>query len=315
MYNVAALLKTCLDSVYGQEMPEDDYQIVIIDDGSPDDSLDVARDLTRNRNNVTIISQQNKGLGGARNTGIDNSQAEYLLFLDSDDWYVPNSLRTLLEIAEKHRPDILEFGAQAIGLDGSIKASHAYSTDRSMTGIRYKNTIGGIPSACNKLYNRSFIERHGLRFREKIYTEDFEFNTRAFFFAEKVMATPHLVAQFLQNPDSITRTTGLSQKRKYVSDFKDIIRYLKAFAEKHVANPEQRAFIDEKLVLANFNIFYILAVNGFSYQEMVNEKRQMKAEGLYFDKAKLSRGKKDFFRRVFRNHFYLFRILKFIRRR
>jgi glycosyltransferase involved in cell wall biosynthesis len=315
MYNVAPLLRTCLDSVYDQDIPEADFQVVLIDDGSPDNSLETARQLTADRTNVTIISQQNKGLGGARNTGITASDAEYLLFLDSDDWYLANSLKTLLEIAEKHSPDILEFGAQAIAPDGKILAAHRFATEKEMTGIGYKNTIGGIPSACNKLYNSDFIKRHGLLFREKIYTEDFEFNTRAFFFAQKVMATPHLVGQFLQNPNSITRTTSLSQKTKYVSDFKQIIRYLKDFAQQHVTNALQKDYIDEKLVLANFNIFYILTVNPFPYATLPLEKKQMKAEGLYLDAATLTNKKKDIFRRIFRNRFYLLRLLKLLRRR
>ena len=114
MYNVEQYLEKCIDSVYNQGLKEEEFEVILVDDESPDNSLAVATILTKDKKNVTIISQKNKGLGGARNTGILCAAGRYVLFLDSDDWYLPNVAKNPLDESQKK-----EF--ENIWLDLSLK--------------------------------------------------------------------------------------------------------------------------------------------------------------------------------------------------
>ena len=120
MYNVEQYIETCIQSVYKQHIDTKEFEVILVDDESPDNSLQVAEKTTASFDNVKIISQRNKGLGGARNTGIKHAAGKYILFLDSDDWFIENSLEHILAIARKNNTEILEFGAQQINVDGSL---------------------------------------------------------------------------------------------------------------------------------------------------------------------------------------------------
>ena len=98
VYNVEKYIVQCINSALHQDLSENEYEILIIDDESPDHSVDLIRKKFDNIPSIKIISQKNKGLGGARNTGIKNASGEYLLFLDSDDFLLPNVLKELYEL-------------------------------------------------------------------------------------------------------------------------------------------------------------------------------------------------------------------------
>ena len=156
VYNVAHYLEKSIGSVYNQGLLENEFEVIIVDDGSTDDSLIVTQNFTKEKNNVLIVSQKNKGLGGARNTGIENAKGDYILFLDADDWILPNVLPNIIEIASENQLEILEFGAQGIDLDGTIKYDIRKKSNLIMNGIDYYNSVRYMNSACNKIYKKDF---------------------------------------------------------------------------------------------------------------------------------------------------------------
>ena len=99
---------------------------------------------------MRIISQINKGLGGARNTGIYNANGEYLLFLDADDQLLPNVLDKVLQTARDKELDLLEFSAQGINEEGKILYHFVNHSDVYFSGIEYYRKIRYMNSACNK---------------------------------------------------------------------------------------------------------------------------------------------------------------------
>lgn len=101
MFNVAQYLRKCVLSAFNQGLSTNEFEIIMVDDESPDNSLDIAKDMSKTHDNITVISQKNKGLGGARNTGITHAKGEYLLFLDADDYLLPNTFKFLVDMALK----------------------------------------------------------------------------------------------------------------------------------------------------------------------------------------------------------------------
>ncbi|WP_378187998.1 glycosyltransferase [Aquimarina sp. W85] len=317
MYNVENYLARCVNSVVLQDLKEEQMEIIMVDDGSPDNSKLVASELASKHTFITVISQKNKGLGGARNTGIQNANGKYLLFLDADDWLLSNKLKYLISIADNDALDILEFGANLVTEDGKIANTISKSCDKVLTGIMYYDKINYAGSACNKLYNTQFLKKNNLFFLEKIYGEDFEFNTRSFFHAIKMKAIGHVCIEFLQSSNSITRNTDISKKKKYLNDYIKILENIRAFQEsqnsqKALSTVASNFFI-ERMTMININAFYMMFKNNFSYNEMLAYKYALIDKKLYYTDFPVKIKKKDLFRKVLIKNFWMFKITQFIK--
>ena len=95
MYNVAPFIEECLHSLWNQDLSEDEYEVVIINDGSADESLTLAQAICAQHSNVQLISQENKGLSEARNAGLAKARGEYIWFVDADDRIAPGCLSAI----------------------------------------------------------------------------------------------------------------------------------------------------------------------------------------------------------------------------
>ncbi len=308
MYNVAQYLETCIASVYNQGIEENDFEVILIDDESPDNSLEVAQKLTQDKTNVVIISQKNKGLGGARNTGIEASIGNYILFLDSDDWYLPRSLSKIITIAETNKLDILEFGAEGIDANNKIIYRASVSSNNHIyNGVEYYQKIRYMDSACNKLYNRNFLSQNKLLFLEKLFIEDYEFNTKTFCFAKRVMAIDTIVANFLQTPNSITRNTSSAKKEKMILDIKSVIKKINDLKIANVAIDS--SYFNQRLSYLTATLFYQLYKNKSVYSEYTNLKKQLEKENLFFVNYTIFDKSKNMFRIVFLKNFFLLKMI------
>ncbi|HFD6724085.1 TPA: glycosyltransferase family 2 protein, partial [Enterococcus faecium] len=108
IYNVEKYLRKCVDSLLSQTLKE--IEIVLVDDGSPDASGEIADEYQKKYSNVKTIHRENGGLGPARNTGIENATGEYVAFLDSDDWVESDMYEKLYLVASKENADIVVSG-------------------------------------------------------------------------------------------------------------------------------------------------------------------------------------------------------------
>src|SRR5690606_21925400 len=100
-------LAACLESILDQGLPEDDYQVIIINDGSPDNSKDIALGYAAKHPNFIFIDQENQGVSVARNAGLDKASGEYVAFIDPDDSVRPYSLELILNRANRNNLDLL----------------------------------------------------------------------------------------------------------------------------------------------------------------------------------------------------------------
>ncbi len=309
MYNVAEYISKCIDSVYNQDLDEEDFELVIIDDASPDESLTIAQEITKKRSNVVIVSQENKGLGGARNTGIHYSSGAYLLFLDSDDWLLPNTLKDLVDLMSRDNLDILEFAAQGVNPQGKIIYHIKNNSDLYLSGYAYYNNVRYMNSACNKLYKRTFLLKEELFFLEKIYIEDFEFNTRCLATAKRIKATDKLISQFLQSDNSITRNADASKKEKMISDIILVIKKTDYLYKNQSDNNEKKVFYLERLNFLVATLFYQLIKNKASYNEMIELKLRLKADAIYYVNHKIFDVKKNILRITILHNLWLYKII------
>ena len=115
-YNVENYIAKCINSVKNQTFT--DFEFILIYYESPDNSKQIAEKLIENDSRFKIISQLNKGLGGARNTGLDNAKGEWVVFLDSDDYWERDFLQIMYEKATKYKADIIVCRYKSISPSG-----------------------------------------------------------------------------------------------------------------------------------------------------------------------------------------------------
>lgn len=314
MYNVASFLDRCLGSVFNQKLEDENaLEVIIVDDGSTDDSLEVAKKLTGSRKNVSILSQENKGLGGARNTGIKAANGHYLLFLDSDDYYIKDRLRDLIDKLSAIDVDVLEFGALGITASNKITFDTQFKDSDIQSGVDYYNSVPSMNSACNKVYTRKFLIDNNLFFKERIYIEDYEFNTRILLKAAKVASTSLSLACFYINDVSITRSRNPINRKKIRLDLINVMKEVKN--QMRFYNDEKSLqFLCQRLTYLNVTLFYQLVKDRAPFTEYTDVKSSLINLELFYNDTPLAEMQKNLFRIVFLKHFWLFRGLSALKR-
>lgn len=228
IYNVEPYLHKCVDSLLDQDYR--DFEIILVDDGSPDGCPQICDDYAAAHKNIRVVHRPNGGLSAARNTGLEVAKGEYLCFLDSDDYWQPNVLGSLMKQIEQEQLDVLRFDCQNVRLntDGLYEVFQPYKSphyvDRLhdvVDGVTYLNMrMGYTCYACQFIIRRELI---GL-FTPDIHFEDVDWLPRMMMNAQRVNSTEVVVYNYLHRPGSITLTQGNKEKiKKNVNDLMSII--------------------------------------------------------------------------------------------
>ena len=198
VYNASKYLSDCLDSVLSQSYSQ--LEVILIDDGSRDDSLSLCRQYAARDERVFVIHQKNGGPGAARNAGLEQATGEYLLFFDSDDLVLPNAIQTMVTGMEGQDLVIALFSLRTSSgksVRGLIKQDtfldkHAFLKKFSIwPGAYYYSALW------NKLYKRSFVEDNNIRFRtDFIWGEDCLFNMNYYLYVQKIHLIDFVVYQY-----------------------------------------------------------------------------------------------------------------------
>lgn len=197
VYNTEQYLRECLDSVLSQGM--ENMQVICVNDGSTDASLSILEEYQEKDSRLFIVSQENQGLSGARNTGIKNAGGKYILFLDSDDMLHENALEEIVNALENNDVEILMYDSDCIYETENLKEIDCkddyYHRKKSYGGpksgqIMFAEQMENddlCDSACLVAINRQWLSDRSLLFRTGMLYEDCLFMYRALMSAEKVM--------------------------------------------------------------------------------------------------------------------------------
>lgn len=193
MYNVEKYLKRCIHSIEKQDIDRDEYEIICINDGSPDNSRQIILSEKQKYSNLKLIDQKNKGVSIARNNGLDVAKGKYVLFVDPDDYIAQNSLRENLDRIEKYNAQISFLGFSFIDSQGSIKKQvlNQELIDETYLGIKaYCLARGDGQTDPDRIWavliNRDFLNENNLRFLPNVpFLEDGELLARMLCLAER----------------------------------------------------------------------------------------------------------------------------------
>ena len=216
IYNVEAYIIQCLESCITQNNVQlgIDYEIIAVDDGSPDRSGEMADTLLSKIKGCQVVHQVNKGLSEARNTGLNEAKGDYVWFVDSDDWIENESVSLILSKIENIHPDVIKIRAYNVYQDGKrVERQPQYFEDLNISG-----RDEGPKSFCNtpaqfNIMRRDWILTNRLSFMPGVYHEDNEFIPKMYWFAKNIGFINRPIYNYRQNPNSITH--ALNPKKSF----------------------------------------------------------------------------------------------------
>ncbi len=193
VYKVEKYIRPFFESIFRQNIPDDCYEIIVVNDGTPDRSMEVVADLLELHDNTMVINQENQGLSVARNTALECAKGEYVLILDSDDLLVDGSLLLLLDKALTTKADLVvaDFVNKS---DDELETFEPIQNDiiwEEKTGRKlFMENLS--PYACyvwRTLYRRQFLNENHIRFVPGIYVQDIPFTHECYLKANKCVRT------------------------------------------------------------------------------------------------------------------------------
>ena len=222
IYNVENYLRQCMDSVINQTYHN--LEIVCVNDGSPDRSIDILREYEQKDKRIKIIEIENQGLSGARNVGTAHCTGDYLLYLDSDDWIdldtVENALRTATEnnvdivlwnyakeYLQSSQP-VIVFDKKTVFINDDYKRLYQLLVGLTGDQLKHPEQCDSISTAWGKLYRLSIIKEHDIKYVDTkiIGTEDLLFNAEVFKYCNSAIALPNTFNHYRKsNASSLTK--------------------------------------------------------------------------------------------------------------
>jgi glycosyltransferase involved in cell wall biosynthesis len=246
VYNAQEYLAECLECLLAQELDINEYEIILVNDGSTDNSLSIMNEYSQKYSNIKVFSNCNKGQGYCRNFGIKKSHGEYIYFIDSDDLIERKFLGKLIDIVEIYTLDFLGFG---------IITNHKYTrynhplfhvdTNIAISSYEIKT---GIQTVADFSYNngpwwyifrKKILVENNFEFEEEHLFEDGLFTTELLICAQRVIILSVKLYYYFKNVESTTTTNNKEKRLKRIEDMYFVIfkfKYLIDLAKSKLAN-------------------------------------------------------------------------------
>jgi glycosyltransferase involved in cell wall biosynthesis len=221
VYNVEPYIRACMESIFMQGLDETCFEVIIVNDGSTDRSMEVIQDIISQHANITVINQENLSLSVARNKGIAIAKGEYILMPDSDDLLIENSLKPLLEKALETKVDLVVADFLEIEDKDMSKftgvVQKEFSVQEKTGQLLFLEDLN--PRQCyiwRTLFRREFLHDNHIRFISGIYLQDVPFTHKCYLNAQRCLRTTWLLNIYRKNrPGAATTFFNVEKSRSY----------------------------------------------------------------------------------------------------
>ena len=230
VYNVEDYLKECFDSILAQTYT--DYELIVINDGSTDNSLAVVNEYENQFERINVICQDNKGLSEARNAGYNSITGKYTYFLDSDDFILPETFENLVMLAEKNQLDLIKFDARSFAEEGVDYQMTNYDSSSYLkenvlyTRNQYLKAVEShfMPAVWMYFIKSELILSNSLYFKKGILHEDEVFTVQLLKHCHRIMydSTQYFQRRYRKNSimtGNITKNKKAIESKVWIIDF------------------------------------------------------------------------------------------------
>lgn len=274
-YNAERYIQRCLNSIIGQSLS--DIEIIVINDGSNDKTLEILREYKKKDQRIKVISQKNAGVSASRNNGLIVARGKYVAFCDADDYLNTNYIEALYSTAKTNDLDIIKSSFKTAGSNDEItthaiiKRDFALLSKKDINEIFLKNYE--LNSACMQLIKRDLLSKHNLKFDEKLsYAEDMHFTFRAMQCAEKVGWINEPGYFCANNEKSASRLPSIEQQTK------NIVSCLRAYWSLSDFFNDKAKLADKAFLVSAHRLKFVN--DGVSYTALKSA-----LEGVFMDKT------------------------------
>ena len=283
VYNSEKTLKKCIESVINQTYKN--IEILIINDGSKDKSLNIMNEYKNKDERIIVINQKNKGLSGARNTGINNATGDYITFIDSDDYIKPNLVKDTIKIFEEYECDVVRNNYELSYENGKNELRNEMYEENRIINIEEKKEeliqnilLGKVQSYSWLLtIKREILDKNNLKFDEDIFfMEDIVFIIRLIFCIKNIyfVREPNYF-YYQSNENSLTKDT-----KKYVKNINNILvmkKRLEKILKMNINEFENYIKIINTVYLNGIIGYLKISVrNSGNYKEILDELKKIR---------------------------------------
>ena len=289
VYNVENYIRDCFNSIFRQKLNDDDFEVIIINDGTEDNSMAVIADIISQHHNIRIVNQENQGSSVAWNKGIAIANGEYILLVDADDLLIERRLKPLLEKAVETKADIVVPEFVEV-VDEEITESKIALLSASHHPLLFQETTGKemflmdlSPSECfvwRKLYKKEFLIQNHLSFVPGIHFQDIPFTNECYIVAGKCFKASQLFYIYRK------RNVTVSHEFRFNKSCENTIAIAKTW--ELISRYQLTGVIKEKLQdnvftnFVNFSIRVSLLSKDFKEREIIFNRLRENAPDLYF---------------------------------
>lgn len=270
LYNASDYIEETLLSLINQNFKN--YEVIVVDDGSCDDSLDKAQNiLSTSPIAYQLVHQRNKGVSGARNTGMEVARGKYILFVDDDDYISPNHISCLFNGVKNH--DFAITKMIKVDLNGNhLTKDYSLASEMSCEDLIKLELNMEIPfSFCQLLYPADLIKDNNLLFNtDAIYGEDTEFALKALIHGKTVVTSNENTYFYLQREDSATSKAEF-KRFGFIKTLENIAEYYKKLGFNNLADEIIYKRIP-KAIFGNMNYFFF---NGYDFDDVIGEMKRL----------------------------------------
>ncbi|MBW4894955.1 glycosyltransferase [Prevotella melaninogenica] len=310
MYNAEKYIGICLDSILDSNLLKEEYEIVIVNDGSQDKSSEIAQDYASRYSNVTYLTQENQGQSTARNYGIKTCQGEYVWCVDADDKLISAQLPKLIDALDEYENlDILAVQLQNVTEEGKyldIECTQPLvEHNRIISGV--EAVISGyIPSSiCALIVRRELFVENDIFFVKGITHQDVELTYRLMPHAKFVMFSNFIPYLYIYHPNSTSKSLVPEKKIKYI---KDDIYIIKSFQKLALSYKQDNLLLYKVIYNQSQNVLFSLVYSLYKNKKTwcnmgINTAvvAELKKEKLYPIRGKFDSIKKTICARLFLN--------------
>ena len=250
VYKVEQFIRNCLVSIFTQDLSLDAYEVIVVNDGTPDNSMNIVSEFANTYRNLKIINQENQGLSIARNNGLNMACGKYVWFVDSDDWIKEDCLNKIIELIDKYESDVFSMPILYVfEQKGKINTEDFFISKIEV--INGKEYLQKYPfgASVRFIMRKSFLLKNNLIFHPNLLHEDAVFGIKLLYMANQVCILNQSFYNYrIRNDGSIMSSWKKKNSEDLVLGYKILNSFAKDFIDDKSENSKYNSIIINNLV-------------------------------------------------------------------